>query len=32
VQTLRLHWVEWFSKFYEGNGLPFSPYNELGGS
>ncbi len=28
VQTLRLHWVEWFSKFYEGAGLSFAPYAE----
>jgi V/A-type H+/Na+-transporting ATPase subunit I len=28
VQTLRLHWVEWFSKFYEGAGLSFAPYTE----
>ena len=28
VQTLRLHWVEWFGKFYEGNGSPFAPYLE----
>jgi V/A-type H+/Na+-transporting ATPase subunit I len=28
VQDLRLHWVEWFGKFYEGTGFPFSPYHE----
>ena len=28
VQALRLHWVEWFSKFYEGTGVPFAPYRE----
>ena len=28
VQALRLHWVEWFGKFYQGGGLPFSPYRE----
>jgi vacuolar-type H+-ATPase subunit I/STV1 len=28
VQALRLHWVEWFGKFYEGGGLPFTPYRE----
>ncbi|HYU55340.1 MAG TPA: V-type ATPase 116kDa subunit family protein [Candidatus Dormibacteraeota bacterium] len=28
VQTLRLHWVEWFGKFYEGTGHSFTPYAE----
>jgi V/A-type H+-transporting ATPase subunit I len=28
VQALRLHWVEWFGKFYEGGGTPFTPYRE----
>jgi len=28
VQALRLHWVEWFGKFYEGEGMAFSPYRE----
>jgi len=26
MQTLRLHWVEWFLKFYEGSGIAFKPY------
>jgi V/A-type H+-transporting ATPase subunit I len=26
MQSLRLHWVEWFMKFYGGSGTPFRPY------
>ena len=28
LNTLRLHWVEWFSKFYVGDGIPYAPLTE----
>ena len=28
LNTLRLHWVEWFSKFYTGDGIPYTPLTE----
>jgi V/A-type H+-transporting ATPase subunit I len=26
MQSLRLHWVEWFLKFFDGGGTAFKPY------
>jgi V/A-type H+-transporting ATPase subunit I len=28
IHALRLHFYEWFSKFYQGNGDPFMPYQQ----
>ncbi|MEM3692764.1 MAG: V-type ATPase 116kDa subunit family protein [Candidatus Bathyarchaeia archaeon] len=32
VHTTRLHWVEWFSKFYKGDGIEYKPFRIAVGS
>jgi V/A-type H+-transporting ATPase subunit I len=29
IQALRLHYVEFFGKFYQGDGTPFQPFGSL---
>ncbi|MEK6977612.1 MAG: V-type ATPase 116kDa subunit family protein [Candidatus Hydrothermarchaeota archaeon] len=29
IQTMRLHYYEWFSKFYKGDGTPFTPFRVI---
>ncbi len=29
IHTVRLHFYEWFSKFYQGTGTPFTPYKQV---
>lgn len=29
IQTLRLHWVEWFYLFYKGRGREFTPFRRM---
>ena len=30
IQSVRLHYVEFFTKFFEGGGLPYSPFGRKG--